>query len=424
MVTREDFNHPVRRGRQAGLTTASAIRSERVRWLWEQRIPRRAVVVVAGEKGLGKSVLTNTHLTALATRGQLDGELTGPIDVAIATAEDDWSTVVVPRLRAHDADLDRVHRVDLTDDAGSSLLTLPDDVGALEDALADLTRRTGRAVGLLVADPITAFLSNGIDSHKDASVRRALAPLAALAIRCDLSVVVVAHLTKDENARLLSRVSGSGAFVNAARAVMVFARDPSDPLGERGSQRVLVMAASNWGVLAPSLAAHIESKTVLLDDGVSEQPLLLIDGETDVHPSDLQRGASETGGDDVADAIITALRDGPREAREVKGEVAAQLDVSRRTVERGADRLEGEGLLLRSKSGFPAVATWTVATPPDATPVATGGNGATARVSPSGSASGDTALVSSRLSPLSDGDLPAGWALDDLDELIAGGEPA
>ncbi len=49
-------------------------------------------------------------------------------------------------------------------------------------------------------------------------MRRALAPLAAMAERLDLAVVVVAHLTKDEGKRLLSARVGAGAFVNAARS--------------------------------------------------------------------------------------------------------------------------------------------------------------------------------------------------------------
>jgi hypothetical protein len=215
--------------RTASLTSATTIKTERVHWVWEERIPRRAVVVVAGEKGLGKSTLTNAWIVAAVTRGELEGEFYGqPIDVAIATAEDDWRSIVKPRLIAHGADLARVHRLDLVDKDGSALMTLPDDVDLIAGAFTQLQATTGRRIGMLVIDPITAFLSPTLDSHKDASVRRALAPLASLAERLDLAVVVVAHLTKNENQRLLARVTGSGAFVNAARAVLAFARSPDD----------------------------------------------------------------------------------------------------------------------------------------------------------------------------------------------------
>ena len=149
-------------------------------WLWDGRSPLRSLSVVAGEKGLGKSILTNARLVAEATRGQLDGELKGqPIDVLVCTAEDDWSSVVKPRLMAHGADLDRVHRVSVVDEACELLLTLPDDVPLLEAQIGRLARH--RACRRDARDdPIGAFLSQDTDTHRDASVRRTLAPLAAL----------------------------------------------------------------------------------------------------------------------------------------------------------------------------------------------------------------------------------------------------
>jgi hypothetical protein len=346
------------------------------------------------EKGLGKSVLTNSYISARLTKGELDGEfLEQPMDVAIATAEDDWRSVVVPRLMAHGAGLDRVHRLDLFDADGRSLFTLPDDVAAVEAAIGDLQRSTGRTIGMLVIDPITAFLSSETDSHRDASVRRALFPLAGLAERMDLAVVVVGHLTKDQNRELLSRVTGSGAFVNAARAVLVLGRDPDDPDGEDGSRRVLVMAATNWGKIAASLAWHIETVTVQTDEGPTEQPVLVLDGECEVHAGDVQRGAPNATGEEVEDAGLVALRDGKRPGADVKREVSSDLRVSLRTVERAAERLELGKLLDRSRSGYPAVATWAlapVATPPDATRVATEETRANAGDSGVGSVSCDT----------------------------------
>jgi AAA domain len=226
--------------------------------MWRDRVPLRGMTVLAGEKGLRKSICTNAMLPAALTRGNLDGELEGqPVDVLVASAEDDWRAVVKPRLMAHGADLDRVHRVAVEEENGDGMLTLPNDVARLEEAVTKL-RAAGCPVGLLVIDPIRAFLTQSTDSHKDAHVRRALAPMAAMAERLDLAVIVVAHLTKDDSRRLISRVNGSGAFVNAARSVLGFVRDPDDQDGEQGRDRVLVHAASNWGRYAPSLAARVE----------------------------------------------------------------------------------------------------------------------------------------------------------------------
>ena len=326
--------------RHVKLTPAREIRSERVLWLWRGRLPRRSLSVVAGEKGLGKSLLTNARIPAEATRGLLPGELEGQaVDVLVCSGEDDWRSVVKPRLMAHGADLDRVHRISVSDKDGESLLTLPDDVPALE-AEVERLRATGRTVGMIVIDPIGAFLSGATDTHRDSSVRRALAPLAAMADRLDLVVLVVMHLTKDESTRLINRISGAGAFANAARSVLVLARSPDDPEGEQGCERVLVDVGSNWGRYAPTLAARIETREVDLDDGSrTSVGHIRITGESDISVDDLQRGRDENGGSDVDEAIGAALANGPRLSSEVKAQVVAELDCGKRSVERTAKRM-------------------------------------------------------------------------------------
>lgn len=349
---------PSRRVRRIELTPASQIRSERVLWAWRRRIPAGGVTVVAGEKGLGKSVLTNAALVAGLTRGSLVGDFEGrAMDALIASAEDGWEAVIKPRLVVHGANLDRVHRVRAVDESGHSLLTLPDDVAELEGTIEAL-RADGQPVGMLVIDPIGAFLSDRTDSHRDASVRRALAPLASMAERLDLAVVVVAHLSKDESQRLINRVTGSGAFVNAARSVLVFARDPDDPEGEQSNDRVLVHVASNWGAYAPSLAATVEARSVRLDDGdEGEVGHLVIKGETHVRIEDVQAGDSRS---DCEAAISRVLSAGPRKSRDVKAVISAELECSERTVERAAKRMERCDELFIESGGYPRTTTWSL----------------------------------------------------------------
>ena len=349
-------------GRQLDFQPAGRIKSERMRWLWRDRIPLRSVIVVAGEKELGKSILTNAYLPAAVSRGRLPGELYGkPRDVVVATAEDDWRTVVKPRLVAYGADLDRVHRLRVRDDDGDMLLTLPDDVSMLADEIARY-RDAGRQVAMFTIDPISAFIASGIDTHRDAAVRRALAPLADMAERLDLVVPVVAHLNKDDSKRLINRVSGAGAFVNAARSVLAMARHPEDPDGDRGVERVLIHVACNWGRHSPTLALRVESREVDLDDGSrGDTGHLVITGETDIGAEDLERGRDDTSAADVEEAIAAALSNGPRPSREVKTQVAAELDCTRKTVERHAVRMQGYGELNIDSGGFPRTTTWTLA---------------------------------------------------------------
>ena len=342
----------------------AAIRTERVRWLEKNRIPLRGLTVCAGEKGLGKSVLTNARIVAQATTGALEGELQGqPVDALVITAEDDWRAVTKPRLQAHGADLDRVFKLNVLGDEGA-MFTLPDHAAALELKIDHLRREQQLDLRLVVVDPIGAFLSSELDTHRDASVRRALAPLAGMADRLDLAVLVVAHLTKDQTTRMIHRVSGAGAFVNASRSLLVLARSPDDPDGEAGYERVLGHVASNWGQLAPALSVRIVSKPVKLDDG-STSPVAVFEilGETDISVDDLQRGVGTTR-EEAEEAIVEALRDGPRDALEVKKQLAKELGCSRRTIERAAGRMEAQGKLERiSGATYPPSMTWALIVP-------------------------------------------------------------
>jgi hypothetical protein len=352
-----------RPGRELVLTCAQNIHSERQRWLWEGRLPLGGPTAVAGEKGKGKSTLTNAWLAARATRGELEGDLEGqPIDVLILTAEDHWAAQVKPRLQAHGADMARVHRVEVQEDKRRVPFSLPADVELVEKELANWPW-----IRLVIVDPIGAFLTDKTNSHTDASVRRALYPLAELAEGRELAVLVVMHFNKDETSRLIHRVTGAGAFVNAVRSVLALVDDPNDPDGEQGSERVLIPVACNWGRLAAPLSVSIESHDLVTDDGeLSTVSTATINGESDVKLEDLQGGQQEGAGpSDHEEAIGQALKDtGSRPSLEVKQEVKAELDCSFRTVERAAVRMQRRGELVITKSGFPATTTWSLVAPP------------------------------------------------------------
>jgi putative DNA primase/helicase len=87
-------------------------------------------------------------------------------------------------------------------------------------------------VALVVIDPITAYLGD-TDSHKNADFRALLSPLGALAARHSTAVVCVSHLSKGGSGEALLRVTGSLAFVAAARAAFLIALDKGDK--HRGS---------------------------------------------------------------------------------------------------------------------------------------------------------------------------------------------
>jgi KaiC/GvpD/RAD55 family RecA-like ATPase len=292
------------------------------RFLDEQKmIPTRSVTVVFGKGGLGKTLFAINRAAAV-TRGEMVG-LDGPAPVLVSSQEDDAEAVLAPRAVAAGADLEQLHFV--------SGLTLPSQVPAL------LARAKTLGAAMIVIDPIGEHLDSEVDSHKEAAVRNALRPLAEGAQALDLTVLVVCHPNKNTGATGLDRISGSGAFGNTARSVIVFGLDPGDPDGETGDRRVIGHMKCNVGKRAPSIAAEILTGQVETSEGAAIVPRLSLTGLSDHSADDLLSSPSseERSERDEARLFLTELlAGGPVRTNEIKTASERAGIASWRTVER------------------------------------------------------------------------------------------
>lgn len=330
-VRLEDFNSvpadAVRQFRQVVAVPASQVKREQVEWLERGRVPVGMVTVLAGVGGLGKSTWT----CLLAARN--------PGVTLIATAEDSPEATVRPRLEAVKANLDHVRFVSVrAEDDLEDGIAIPEDVAQLEQLVAEMGAR------LIVIDPLVAHLPGHIDSHKDQSVRRALAPLYRLARTQRCAVVVLIHLNKAQGLAPLARLAGSGGFGNAARSVLLLDRDPDDPAGEDGRRRVLAHIKCNVAEEAPSLLYEVEPIVLPASAGQSEVETsrLKLIGESGHNGRSILALASEedrSAGDDAAEFLRAELKDGARHPVADMFKAARQVGISDRTLQRARRRL-------------------------------------------------------------------------------------
>jgi hypothetical protein len=230
------------------------IERDRVKWLWPGRIPAGKLTLFVGDPGTGKSLVTLDLAARLSTgRPFPDGHPCEKGNVLILTAEDDARDTVGPRLDAAGADSSRIARINavrvtLSDGtAGESAFSLERDLAKLEDSLA----KNG-SFKLVIVDPLTAHLGK-VNSWRDAEVRGILTPITDFASRTGIAVGGIMHMRKSETDAML-RVSGSIAFVAAARAVWGFGVDPDDE-----TQRVMVGVKCNLAALGNAMAYKISS---------------------------------------------------------------------------------------------------------------------------------------------------------------------
>jgi putative DNA primase/helicase len=154
------------------LIDGSSVVPEAVPWLWEGYLARGKLHVLAGAPGTGKTMIA-LSLAAAVSSGKPwpDGRRGNPGRVIIWSAEDDIADVLVPRLNAMGADMNKIGFVgDKFTLNGREPFDPARDMPALMRAVADAGE-----VKLLIIDPIVCAVAG--DSHKNAEVRRGLQPL-------------------------------------------------------------------------------------------------------------------------------------------------------------------------------------------------------------------------------------------------------
>jgi hypothetical protein len=332
--------------------SAAEIRPSLVRWLWHNRIPLGAPTIIDGKPGVGKSTAI-TDIAARVTRGlPMPGDDPGQraaAGVLVCSGEDSWSKVIRPRLESHGADLDRVHLVS----------------GVIEDGLerdwtlADLTalERQVQEIGaaLLVIDPMMMYFPRSTNTYRDQDVRALLGPLARMADRNDLAVVMVRHPTKGGVVDPVYVGSGSVGLSGAARSVLFVGREPGNL-----ARSVLAVSKSSHSAGAPSLAFRIE-----MDYG-RDCGHIEWEGAVDYSASRLLTGSIEEDVDraiDIARDFLTHQLRGGSLARNAVFDRAHKsgLPASDRTLERAAQQLGIES--KRTGFGPGTVYVWTLPVP-------------------------------------------------------------
>jgi putative DNA primase/helicase len=227
--TEEQLRVAMERADGARLVTRclADVEARPVEWLWRDRIPLGMLSLLAGHPGLGKTWLC-LYLAACVSRGATltDGSPCPMGRVVILTAEDDASRTIRPRIDKLGGDPYAITLVDAYRDAGKERsLHLDTDAQELDRLLTQLGD-----VKLVFIDPISAYLG-AVDSHNNADVRGALAPLSALAEKHGCAVVLISHLNKGgrEKGAAHERIMGSAAFVAACRSVYGVWKDGTNP---------------------------------------------------------------------------------------------------------------------------------------------------------------------------------------------------
>jgi hypothetical protein len=317
-----------------------------VAWLWQQLIPRGMITLLDGDPDQGKSLLL-CDLAARISRGWKmppgSGEGGGPPgNVLILNAEDDPARTITPRHVAAGADVAQIHFLsEILDVEGTRPPVLPEDLDLIERLI------TEKAAVLVVIDPLMAFLSGKVDSHKDSDIRRVLHRLKSLAERTQAAVLIVRHLNKLVSvAEPVYRGGGSIGIIGAARSALLVGRHPDEP-----KWRVMCRSKGNLAPPPKALAYTIEPY-----EGCARVGWL---GEVDLSAKDLlsrkpeKRGAKGEAGEAAVAFLQEILAGGPV-AVNVINEQAEDRFIDETTLNRAKRKM----VVQSFKRGFPGQWFW------------------------------------------------------------------
>jgi hypothetical protein len=310
---------------------ASKIRSERVDWLWEERIPRGMISVVAGRPDQAKGLFAITVGADVTKEGG---------NVLHSAIEDSSSIMTKPRYEAAGADLNRVQLW---------RFQLPNQMSELEAHLVE-----GK-IDLLVIDPFAAHLGGGVSRHSD-NIRAVLNPLTELLEATKCACIIIEHALKrvPVHGDPLNAIGGTGSGLPAAaRMAFMFGIDPSDD-----DHRMLCCVKANIRAKPKAIQFVMDTEEMprigpvphlVYDDEVEFDAMRLFDGRhrrgVVGRPADKRQQAAEW---------LTAYlvdQGKPTPVKKIR-EDAKQYGMSSKTLQRAADDMQ---IVRIPKGGGPNV---------------------------------------------------------------------
>ncbi len=321
------------------------VKAVKISYLWKQRIALRALTILEGIEGEGKSTLL-VAITAAITlgKGLPETEPTDPANVVWLSAEDDLETVLKPRLEAAGADCARVFAV------GDPFTLDERGLLGLREAIATYQPK------LVIIDPIFAYTRG--DANKGNDARSLTGELKKIADQFNCAICLVRHVGKSKG---LGDPRAAGLYSiewrAAARSVLLAGADPDIP-----QKRAITQTKNNLGPKADSIGYSIESDSdspsgarfywTGLSDLKAERILEAVGKADDASNESNSRI-------DAEEFLRFVLEEGPRLATDVERE-AKEAKISISTLRRAKDSLGVRSRKFGGKFGGDAKWYWTL----------------------------------------------------------------
>ena len=320
------------------LTSAHLIEPEPINWIWDGFLAKGMLHIVSGKPGSGKTTIALDFAARISSGSNFpDGKSATIGSILIWSGEDSIQHVLVPRLIAAGADLERIRFIDSSEKNGESL---PFDPARHMELLRNEASKLGE-ISLVIIDSLASVITK--DSHKNAETRRDLQPTVDLAKELNCAVIGITHFAKGTAGKdPLERILGSVAFGAVARLAFVVGRN--SPTDQANIKRIFIRAKSiakegggfHFSITDKTLDTHkkINTSTVVWAEWANGGAQSLLDT--------LESGSEVDNTSALADAktfLLGELENGPVPSTEIFNNALRQ-GISKSTLFRAKDHLK------------------------------------------------------------------------------------
>lgn len=225
-------------------------------WLIDGYVPKKGITIVGGNGGVGKSSvicsiaasISNRKATFLESDDETRNVRVGNGRVLIFSAEDSESTVIKPRLIAHNANLNNIYCLTPNSKNFEYAKFKSPELRRLLNSLRP---------DLIIFDPIQSFLSRGTKMSERSAMRSELFPLIEMMEEFGFTTIIIMHTNKNKDASGRDRFADSSDIFDISRSALLIGNTGED------DTKYISLEKTNYGKPMPSVIFRINDKGVI-----------------------------------------------------------------------------------------------------------------------------------------------------------------
>lgn len=209
-------------GEKWGVIRYADLKPEPLLWMWPNRFAYGMLGLVAGDPGLGKSLLMLDIACRISTGNFWPGSTQRAEQghVLMVGEEDSKTITTLPRILAAGGDPNYIQHLPAL--RKGQYFNVARDMPLITNTCADIP-----GVRAVIVDPISEYLGK-VDTNSNAEVRQAMAPLIQFAEENRICVIGLSHNAKSSDRNAIHKLMGSVAFNAVARQSHMVVRDPAN----------------------------------------------------------------------------------------------------------------------------------------------------------------------------------------------------